>query len=209
VTDDALIATAADGEVLEIVLPELTSTAPHHVSNVAAATLTALLMGAHADGIIAAARAFRPGRHRIETIVERDGVRWVDDSKATNPHAAAAALTAFDRILWLAGGLAKGVDLTVLRDHLGAVRQAFLIGSAADELAAVCEAAGVRVTQHTTLEAAVRAAATMAQPGDTVLLAPACASFDMFRDYAERGDRFAAIVRQLTDARDRWEATDG
>ncbi|MBW3662188.1 MAG: UDP-N-acetylmuramoyl-L-alanine--D-glutamate ligase [Actinobacteria bacterium] len=208
-TGDAMIATAPDGAVVEIALRELTSTAPHHVSNVAAATLTALLAGAGADGIVETARAFRPGRHRIETVVERDGVRWVDDSKATNPHAAAAALEAFDRILWIAGGLAKGVDLKVLGDHLGAVRHAFLIGSAADELASVCELGGVQATHHTTLEGAVRAAATMAQPGDTVLLAPACASFDMFRDYAERGDRFAASAREVTDPRQTPEAVDG
>src|SRR5690606_11881617 len=124
-------------------------------------------------------------------------VRFVDDSKATNVHAAAAALRSAPSIVWVAGGLAKGADLSALAGDLGAVRSAALIGTAAPELAEVCASVGVRSEHADSIEAAVETAARSARPGDTVLLAPACASFDQFSGYAERGERFAAAVRAL------------
>jgi UDP-N-acetylmuramoylalanine--D-glutamate ligase len=169
--------------------------APHHVANVAAAACTALLAGVPAEAVAATAATFRPGRHRLELVHEAGGIRWVDDSKATNVHATAAALRSADSLIWLAGGLAKGVDLTALAPHLGAVHDAVLFGTAADELAQVCASAGVPAQVVGTIEEAVEVAAELTRPGDTVLLAPACASFDQFRDYAERGERFAAAVR--------------
>jgi UDP-N-acetylmuramoylalanine--D-glutamate ligase len=147
------------------------------------------------DAVAEAARAFHPGRHRLELVAEADGVRYVDDSKATNVHAAAAALGSAESIVWVAGGLAKGADLAPLGDHLGTVREAVLIGEAAEELARVCAAAGVTSRPAASMEEAVALAAGLARAGDTVLLAPACASFDQFRDYAERGERFAAAAR--------------
>jgi UDP-N-acetylmuramoylalanine--D-glutamate ligase len=171
--------------------------AAHLVANVAAAACAALLAGVPADAVVAAARAFRPGRHRLEVVAtDHRGVRYLDDSKATNVHAAAAALRSVGPSVWIAGGLAKGVDLTPLADELGEVHDAVLIGAAADELAVVCARAGVPTERAASIEEAVDRAVALARPGDTVLLAPACASFDQFASYAERGDRFAAAVRR-------------
>jgi UDP-N-acetylmuramoylalanine--D-glutamate ligase len=171
--------------------------ADHVVANVAAAACAAALEGVPPAAIAAAATAFRPGRHRYETVVTDDrGVRFVDDSKATNVHAAIAALNAAGSVVWIAGGIAKGVSLAPLGDHLAHVRAAVLIGEAADELEGICADRGVRARRAASIEEAVEQAAALALPGDTVLLAPACASFDQFRDYAERGDRFAAAARR-------------
>jgi len=191
-----------EGELFGI--DELAVAAPHHLANTAAAAAAALLADVPGDAVALAARSFRPGRHRVETVAESGGVTWVDDSKATNPHAAAAALSSFDRVVWIAGGIAKGVDLSVLGRHLDNVRHAILIGESAVELAAVCSASDVPATRAGSMDEAVEVAARLAQPGDTVLLAPACSSFDMFRDYADRGDRFAdAARRQVEGARGR------
>ena len=160
-------------------------------------------------------RAVDPGAHRIAHVATVDGVDYVDDSKATNAHAAAASLQAFPHVVWVAGGLAKGGRFDELvQGAVGRLRAAVLIGEdrrlVADALARhapeipVVEVAG---TDTGPMDAAgvmhdvVRAAASLARPGDTVLLAPACASMDMFRDYAERGDTFAAAARALPGVR--------
>jgi UDP-N-acetylmuramoylalanine--D-glutamate ligase len=170
--------------------------APHLVANVAAAATAALLAGAAPSAVVTAARAFRPGRHRLEVVAtDPRGVRYLDDSKATNVHAATAALRAVGSAVWIAGGLAKGVELAPLAAELAGVHDAVLIGTAADELALVCDRAGVPAHHAPSIEAAVALAATLAHPGDDVLLAPACASFDQFASYAERGERFAAAAR--------------
>jgi UDP-N-acetylmuramoylalanine--D-glutamate ligase len=175
--------------------------APHLIANVAAAATAALLAGASVDAVGAAARGFRPGRHRLEVVAtDPRGVRYLDDSKATNVHAATAALRAVGSAVWIAGGLAKGVDLAPLADELTGVHDAVVIGTAADELALVCERAGVPAHRAPTIEAAVALAAELARPGDDVLLAPACASFDQFASYAERGERFAAAARAAAAA---------
>jgi UDP-N-acetylmuramoylalanine--D-glutamate ligase len=173
---------------------ELPIRAPHHVANVAAAACAALLVGIDPGAVVEVTRRFQPGRHRLELVAEVDGIRWVDDSKATNVHAAAAALRSAPSLVWLAGGLAKGVDLAALAPHLASVHAAVLFGTAADELAEVCGSVGVRHGSWTPSRRRSRPPRD-SRPGDTVLLAPACASFDQFRDYAERGDRFAAAVR--------------
>jgi UDP-N-acetylmuramoylalanine--D-glutamate ligase len=121
------------------------------------------------------------------------GVTYVDDSKATNPHAALAAIDAYDSVVLIAGGLAKGLDLTPLA-RMPNVRAVVAIGSAGPGLA---EAAGERGHLAATLGEAVETAARLARPGDTVLLAPGAASFDQFRSYAERGEAFAAAVATL------------
>jgi UDP-N-acetylmuramoylalanine--D-glutamate ligase len=190
---------AYDGRLLDVAALPLDAT--HHVANVAAAACAALLAGVDATAVADAARRFLPGRHRLELVAEAGGVRWVDDSKATNVHAAAAALRSAPALVWLAGGLAKGVDLSALASHLGAVHHAVLFGTAADELAGVCRTAGVEARVVDTIEEAVAVAAELATPGDTVLLAPACASFDQFRGYADRGERFAAAVRATVAVR--------
>lgn len=195
---DELILRGASGERTVVVeIDELRSDAPHHVANVAAAACIALLAGTDLDGVRRAARAFSPGPHRLETVATAAGVSFVNDSKATNLHAAAAALQAFDAILWIAGGLAKGVDLGPLGDHLDHVRAGFFIGTAAEELTGICRTRGVPAEPAGDLDAAVAAAYAMARPGDTILLAPACASFDQFRDYAERGERFRAAAQRV------------
>lgn len=178
-------------------LEELTSRAPHHVANVAAAATVASLAGASDAAIAAAAREYRAGRHRFETVAEIGGVTYVDDSKATNVHAAAAALAGVGDVVWIGGGRAKGVELSALAGALQHTRAAVLIGEAAEQLQQVCAGVGVPAVHAGSIEAAVAAAAARAVPGSTVLLAPACASFDQFRDYHERGERFAAAVRTL------------
>lgn len=189
-----------------VALADLTSGAGHHRANVAAAAAIALLAGAGADGVAAAARAYQPGGHRLEVVLEHDGVTWVDDSKGTNPAATAAALAApvagGGHTVWIAGGQAKGVDLGVLETSLAGVRHVVALGEAADEVVAVAAAAGVEATripagEPAPMAAAVAAAAAAAQPGDRVLLSPACASFDLFDGYADRGERFAAAARAL------------
>lgn len=199
VSGSRLIARVAGDERDIVGIDDLPVTAPHHVANVAAAACVSMLAGAETSAIGRAAAEFHPGRHRVEQVASGCGLRFVDDSKATNPHAAAAALTAFDSVVWIAGGLAKGVDLGGLAAHLGAVRHAVLIGEAAEDLGRVCNRAGVSNEGAVSVETAVRAAAAAARHGDVVLLAPACASFDQFADYAERGERFAAAARAWTE----------
>jgi UDP-N-acetylmuramoylalanine--D-glutamate ligase len=124
-----------------------------------------------------------------------DGIAWVDDSKATNPHAAIAAIRAYPSVVLIAGGRDKGLDVRPLAFEPN-VRAIVAIGESAPVLAAVSP----RTTVAATLEEAVALADGIARQGDTVLLAPGCASFDMFRSYGDRGDRFAAAVRHRKEA---------
>jgi len=170
----------------------------HRIANVAAAATAALLDGVEAAAVADAAAATVPGRHRFEVVaVDGRGVRYVDDSKATNVHAAMAALASAGPGVWIGGGLAKGVDLRPLASALTDVHDAVVIGAAADELSRVCDAAGVRCHRASDLVAAVELAATLAAPGETVLLAPSCASFDQFDSYAHRGEVFTAAARRV------------
>jgi UDP-N-acetylmuramoylalanine--D-glutamate ligase len=185
--------------------------APHIVANALAAAALARACGAPAGAIAAGLRAFHPEPHRISLIGSVGGVDYVDDSKATNPHATAAALGAYDHVVWVAGGLLKG-EPHDLDDLVGAaahrLRGAVLFGADRDKIAAalVRHAPKVPVIEVTdtdtgAMDNVVDAAAKLAEPGDTVLLAPAAQSFDMFRDYPARGDAFAAAVRRLAAAR--------
>ncbi|WP_308121838.1 UDP-N-acetylmuramoyl-L-alanine--D-glutamate ligase [Actinotalea ferrariae] len=171
---------------------------------------------ARAHGVSAAAvrdglRAYRPGAHRIEHVATVDDVRWVDDSKATNAHAAAASLAAFapGSVVWVAGGLAKGARFEdLVRDRADRVRAVVLIGvdqapwheALARHAPAIPVVAVDPADTGTVMTRAVTAARTLARAGDTVLLAPACASMDQFASYAERGDSFAGAVRALAGA---------
>ena len=169
---------------------------PHNAQNAAAAIAVALALGVDA-ATIAHGLASYPGLpHRMERIAERAGVLWVNDSKATNPDSVAPALQAYPRIHWIAGGRAKGAGLEALTPYLGHVVAAYLIGEAAPDFAPLL-APHVQVVQAETLAAAVAAAAVAARPGDTVLLSPACASFDQFTDYEARGDAFRTLVEAL------------
>jgi UDP-N-acetylmuramoylalanine--D-glutamate ligase len=150
-------------------------------------------------------RGFSLDTHRIEEVAVVDGVTYVDDSKATNPHAAQASLQAFDTVVWIAGGLAKGAEFDdLVATAQPRLRGVVLLGADRDRIreALARHAPDVRVievaeTDTGAMERVVAAAASLARPGDTVLLAPACASQDMFADYSERGDSFAAAVRSL------------
>jgi UDP-N-acetylmuramoylalanine--D-glutamate ligase len=178
--------------------------APHNVANALAATALARSFGVSGRAVRQGLRSFAPDRHRIEEVATIGGVRYVDDSKATNPHAALASIRSFESVVWVAGGLAKGATFDDLvaatRDRL---RGAVLIGTdrAAIADALTRHAPDVQVievpdTETGVMERAVDAAATLAREGDTVLLAPACASQDQFVDYAARGDAFVDAVRR-------------
>jgi len=187
----------ADGRTL-VPVDALAATAPHDLANVLAAAALAVEVGATSEGIADALRTFTRGAHRVQLVGEVDGVRFVDDSKATNVHAALAAIRGFERAVLIAGGRNKGLDLAPLRtgaDHLVAV---VAIGdSAADVVAAFT---GVRpVVTAVSMADAVQAARELAGPGDVVLLSPACASFDWYGSYAERGDDFAREVARLSE----------
>ena len=171
---------------------DLTSDDPIHIVNLACAAALALRVGGTAEGVAYGAIAYSPGAHRRTIVAEVGGVTWVDDSKATNPHAAIASIRAHGPVVLIAGGLAKGIDLTPLVDEEN-VRMIVGIGEAGPQLV---DAAGDRGRLAGTLEIAVEVAAGAANPGDTVLLAPGCASFDQFASYGVRGDRFAELVRE-------------
>ena len=194
-------------------LADIVPTVPHNVSNALAAAGLARAIGVPHEAIQKALQAFRPGRHRIETIHEADGISWVDDSKATNPHATAASLMSHLSVVWIAGGLAKGADMDSLIQRCAPrIKAAILIGQDRGliETALIKFAPTVpRILidapgdytrggeSNSLMETIVAEAAKHAAAGDAVLLAPACASMDQFVSYADRGDRFAAAVRKV------------
>ncbi|MFI5358103.1 MAG: UDP-N-acetylmuramoyl-L-alanine--D-glutamate ligase [Opitutales bacterium] len=155
--------------------------------------------GRSLDSLYAAAATFRPGRHRLARVGEHEDVTWWNDSKATNFHAVEAAVSRFDRPVFLiVGGRAKGGDLAGFVARLAPhVKHVFLIGETAPALAQACGPARVDCTRAESLAAAVRLAASAARPGDHVLLSPGFASFDMFRSYEDRGDQFERLVHEL------------
>ncbi len=181
------------GSGIEIPRPALDR---YYLLDVVAAGAAAAAMGADAAAIAAAVAAFGPGEHRRQLVGTWDGVAWVNDSKATNPHAAVASAAARPAVILIAGGDAKGVDLRPLV-AIPTVRRILAIGEAAPELARL---GGELVTVVGTLDAAVTAADEIAQSGDTVLLAPGCASFDQFPSYRQRGADFVAAVRRRKEA---------
>lgn len=178
----------------------LTRRLPHDRTNALAAAATTLESGhATAEGVAGALATFRHPPHRIEHVGERDGVAWYDDSKATTPHAALTAIRGFPRVVLVAGGKNKDLDLGELADAADHVVGVVAIGSAAPLVAAAfegrCPVVVVGGTQRRMGEA-VEAAAGLATAGDVVLLSPACASYDWYRSFGERGDDFAAHVRR-------------
>jgi UDP-N-acetylmuramoylalanine--D-glutamate ligase len=171
----------------------------HNRENAAAATAAARAAGIDDDAIAEGLRTFAGVPHRLELVRELRGVRYVNDSKATNTAAARRGVAAYDAPLRLIlGGSLKGEDFTSFAQELPAgVRSIHLIGEASDELAAALDAAGRRYDRAGDLATAVAHAAASAEPGDVVLLSPACASFDQFDDFEERGDAFRRIVEEL------------
>ena len=188
---------APDGE--EIVAVEaLEPRRPVDLANALAASALALEVGADHDAARAALVAFEGLRHRMELVADFDGVRWIDDSKATNVHATIAATRGLADIVLLAGGRNKGIDLGELRVLAPQLRAIVAIGEAATEI--VDTFAGlVNVVRAGSMRAAVASASELAHPGDTVLLSPGCASFDWYPSYAARGDDFAAEVQALVE----------
>lgn len=178
----------------------LPRTLPHDLANALAATATALEAGATLDAARGVLHSFEGLPHRVALVAEVDGVRWYDDSKATAPHATLAALAGFPSAVLVAGGRNKGLDLSALAAAAPHVRAVVAIGEAAGEVESAF--AGLRpVHRATSMAEAVRVAASLALPGDAVVLSPGCASFDWYRSYAERGADFVAAVRRLEGAR--------
>jgi UDP-N-acetylmuramoylalanine--D-glutamate ligase len=190
---------------------EVRPQAPHNVADALAAAALARAYGAPPAAVSGGLAAFRPEPHRMTLVATVGGVDYVDDSKASNPHAAAAALASYPSVVWIAGGLFRGTAADVdelVRGNGPRLRGVLLLGADREVIrrslarhapdVPVVEAAR---TDTGAMDLVVAEAARLAMPGDTVLLAPAAQSFDMFRDYPARGDAFAAAVRRLAEQR--------
>ncbi|MFE4676913.1 UDP-N-acetylmuramoyl-L-alanine--D-glutamate ligase [Streptomyces sp. NPDC056723] len=179
--------------------------APHNIANALAAAALARAFGVEPAAVRDGLRAFTPDAHRIAHVADVDAVAYVDDSKATNTHAAEASLAAYESIVWIAGGLAKGASFDELvtksaKRLRGVVlfgQDRALIREALTRHAPEVPVVDLDRTDTGAMSQAVREAARLARPGDTVLMAPACASMDMFTNYNKRGDAFAEAVREL------------
>ena len=210
--DRAFVADPQEAAMISELI-EVTPTVPHNVSNALAAAGLARTAGVGHESIRSAIAEFTPGRHRIEKVLEHNGITWINDSKATNPHAACASIMSALSVVWIAGGLAKGASMGELIERVKSrVRVAVLIGEDRELIAAELSARAphieiVRVDapseytkgaqNNALMEAVIRSAQKRAVAGDTVLLAPACASMDQFISYGDRGDRFTAAVEKV------------
>ena len=194
-------------------LKDITPTVPHNVSNALAAAALARTVDVSHEHIQKALQEFKPGRHRIETVYESNSISWINDSKATNPHAASASLMSHLSVVWIAGGLAKGAEMSSLVQRgKGRIKAAILIGADRQLIVDALQEHAPDIPRflvdapadyarggdsNSLMEAVVSQAAKLVAPEDTVLMAPACASMDQFISYADRGDRFAAAVRKV------------
>ena len=194
-------------------LTEVVPTVPHHISNALAAAGLASSIGVSRELIREALKSFRPGKHRIEEVADHKGIKWIDDSKATNPHAAAASILANFSVIWIAGGLAKGAQMEPLINRTWTrLKAAILIGEDRELIAQALRERAPELPIHfidtpagymkgssdnSFMESIVRCAQSLAKEGDVVLLAPACASMDQFISYGDRGDRFASAVKDV------------
>lgn len=209
VVDDGVLTLRTAGET-EALLPrdELPLLGEHNVANCLAAAVTAHLAGVEAQDLARGLRTARPLPHRLQPVLESGGVLWIDDSKATNVVAAASAVRSVVRpVVWLLGGTDKGEELAPLARVLdeSRVRTVLAYGAAAERIAGSLEGRVELRRLGSDFEEVVEAAASEARPGDAVLLAPACSSFDMFRDYEERGRRFTELARALARRAGRGE----
>jgi len=190
-------------EIAELV--DITPTAPHNVLNALAASALVLSIGINYESIKLGLRNFSPDHHRMELILSKNEINWIDDSKATNPHAAAASLLSYFQVIWVAGGLAKGASMDELVSRCAKrIKSVILIGQDRELIADAFskfapETEIIRVDNITDskqlMSDVVKQAIKLAKPGDTVLLAPACASMDQFDSYVERGQLFAQAVK--------------
>ena len=193
---DDLVADLGDGPRALCGRADLALTSPPNLLNALASVAAAGAAGAGPEALAAGLREFTGLPHRHQPVGRRGGVRFVDDSKATNVHAVCAGLAGFaGSVVLIAGGRGKGEDYAPLRDVLGSVRHVVTLGEEGPAIGAVLRDL-VPVTAAATMDEAVALAADLAEPDGTVLLSPACASFDMFADYHQRGDAFAAAARR-------------
>ena len=227
--DRAFIAERKDSAVELASMSDLGPVAPRHmVANALAAAGLVRAYGVSPEHVREGLKAYIPGSHRIQPVAKQNGVLWINDSKATNPHAASASLAAFDPVVWIAGGLSKGVSYDdLVRDHVRRLKAVVLIGKDtaaleeslqrhAPDVPVIRQAAGhteivqsagtghdgapeSAETGEAVMARAVASAAQLAASGDTVLMAPAAASMDQFSSYAHRGDAFIAAVRELVE----------
>mgnify|MGYP000429176240 CR=1 FL=1 len=193
-------------------LNEVSPMVPHQVSNVLAASGLARTAGVTHEAIREAITTFKPGRHRIETVLQKDEITWINDSKATNPHAAAASIMSHFSVIWIAGGMAKGAQMEPLISRVWPrLKSAVLIGADRELIAEELrkQAPTVEIiyvdppsdytkggSSNSLMEKVVAECASRAVAGDVVLFAPACASMDQFISYADRGDRFVDAVKK-------------
>lgn len=194
-------------------LADVTPMVPHQISNALAASGLARTVGVDHEKIKQAISTFKPGRHRIEEVADFKGVRWVDDSKATNPHAAAASILSHFSVIWIAGGLAKGAAMEPLVERIWSrLKAAILIGEDRELIAEALRKHAPELPllfvdtpseylrggeSNAFMEEVVRRAEEIAEEGDCVLLAPACASMDQFISYGDRGDRFQKAIKKV------------
>ena len=209
VLDASIVERATDGGLVELApVVAVHPAAPHNTANAVAAAALARAAGVEPGAVARGLTAFVSEPHRIATVATVDGVVYVDDSKATNAHAAQTSLATYPSVVWVAGGLAKGGEFDdLVRAHAHRLRAAVLLGADRDRLAQalarhaptipVVEVEGPETTDVSVMDPVVRAACALARPGDTVLLAPACASWDQFSDYTDRGTQFAQAVQRL------------
>jgi UDP-N-acetylmuramoylalanine--D-glutamate ligase len=194
--DDRLV--GPDGVIAEV--STMARSLPHDITNALAASALVLETGlAGPDAIATALGEFRAPPHRLEPIGERDGVAWYNDSKATTPHAASAAIRAFGSLVLIAGGSRKGVDLSPMASDPERLRGVVAIGEAAPDVRSAF-AGTVEVHAADSMPDAVEIARSLARPGDAVVLSPGCASFDWYSGYPERGDHFRRLVTDLLAA---------
>lgn len=196
---------AQANEISELV--DITPTVPHNILNALAAAALALAIGVNYEVIKSGLKNFSPDHHRMELVINKNEINWIDDSKATNPHAAIASLLANFNVVWIAGGLAKGASMNELAQRCSSrIKSVILIGADRELIAEAFKEKSpaieiYRVDQISDakklMEDVVFQAINIAKPGDTVLLAPACASMDQFNSYAERGQLFAQAVKAL------------
>ena len=210
--DRAFVADPQEAAMISELI-EVQPTVPHNVSNALAAAGLARSAGVSHEAIREAIVEFKPGKHRIEKVLEANGVTWINDSKATNPHAAAASIMSSLSVIWIAGGLAKGAAMGELVERVKTrVKVAILIGSDRDLIAQEIRVRAPHVEiimvdapkeyikgaqNNALMESVVQLAQLRAHAGDTVLLAPACASMDQFNSYSDRGDRFSRAVEKV------------
>ena len=210
--DRAFVSDPQEAAILAEVI-DVKPTVPHNVANALAAAGLVRALGVIPEAVRSALQNFSLGRHRIEEVANANGVSWVNDSKATNPHATAASLNSALSSIWIAGGLAKGSEMQELITKCKSrIKVAILIGADRELIARELRSQAPEIeivyidapstyqrggTDNSLMEAVVKAAAERANPGDRVLLAPACASMDQFISYSDRGDRFAAAVKKV------------